>query len=385
MAVFAGGKIEIYAGPSELQAPNDLETEIVRFIGDARKYLDIAVQELDNPAIAQAILDAAYRGVRVRMFLEQDYLKANKPPKPRQRAGEDLRDAQLDAQWKERRRGAVCTNRDILAALLRCGVDVKADLNPYIFHQKFIVRDYRNNRSYGRAALLTGSTNFTLTGTHKNLNHVIVFHDYRICRPYAAEFQELMDGTFGANNPRRHDEPKTVNLNGVPVQVLFAPDHAPELEIVKQMLKCRERLDFAVFTFSGSSGIDDALVILRRAGIPICGVLDEGQGRRSWAASHWLHDEGIQVAFPDREQLSGLGKLHHKLMVIDDAIVVAGSMNYTHPAHQYNDENIFILGSPYDLGRNEGGPVDHAECAAITGFFRTEIDRIAAKSVPYAP
>ena len=45
-------------------------------------------------------------------------------------------------------------------------------------------------------------------------------------------------------------------------------------------------------------------------------------------------------------RLQDLRKLHHKLMVIDETIVVAGSFNYTQPANDYNDENLFVLGSP---------------------------------------
>jgi phosphatidylserine/phosphatidylglycerophosphate/cardiolipin synthase-like enzyme len=64
-------------------------------------------------------------------------------------------------------------------------------------------------------------------------------------------------------------------------------------------------------------------------------------------------------------------------MVIDDATLVAGSFNYTGPANDYNDENIVVVGSPYsDLPVSEGGPTDLDECAALTGFFRDEIDRI---------
>jgi phosphatidylserine/phosphatidylglycerophosphate/cardiolipin synthase-like enzyme len=64
-------------------------------------------------------------------------------------------------------------------------------------------------------------------------------------------------------------------------------------------------------------------------------------------------------------------------MVIDEAIVVAGSFNYTAPANEFNDENIFVIGSPkLDLKPAEGGPVDPAACAEITRFFRTEVDRI---------
>jgi len=386
MAAFAGDKIEAFVGPSELGAPDDLEKVIAGFIGGAKKSLDIAVQELDNEAIAQAILDATYRKVNVRMFMEQDYLKADSPPKPKQVDGQSIDEARLVAQWEEQRHPKnTKTNRDILTALLRCGVDVKGDLNPKIFHQKFIVRDYRNGKSQGNAALLTGSTNFTWTGTHKNLNHSIIFHDHRICKSYAEEFLELTGGTFGELQQRKPTHPKTVNIGGVPVRILFAPDDFPELEIIKQMLKASKQVDFAIFTFSGSSGIDDAMIMLRKAGISIKGVLDKGQGGRDWAATEWLHKEGIEVYFSDSDKLPGLGKLHHKLMVIDNAIVIAGSMNYTQPANEYNDENIFVIGSPYDLPNAKGGPVDHQECAAIAKFFRKETNRIISKSTLYKP
>ena len=70
-------------------------------------------------------------------------------------------------------------------------------------------------------------------------------------------------------------------------------------------------------------------------------------------------------------------------MVIYDAVVVAGSLNYTAPANEYNDENIFVLGSPFaDLPRKEGGRVDAAACAELCGFFRDEIERIIAAGVP---
>lgn len=386
MTAFAQGKIEAFCGPTELGAPDDLEQVIIDFIRGAKKNLDIAVQELDSKPIAQAILDAAFKGVRIRMFMEQDYLCAADPPKPKPKAGQTARDARLEVQWEESRQPKTLkTNRDILAALLRCGVDVKADLNPRIFHQKFIVRDYRNGKSLGKTGLLTGATNFTATGTHKNLNHVILFHDYRVARAYSAKFEELMSGTFGALRSREGILPKTINIKGVPVRVLFAPDDHPELEIIKQMLKARARLDFAIFTFAGSSGIDDALIMLHLAGIDIQGVLDAMQGGQDWVTTHWLHDEGIEVFLSDRHKLPGLGKLHHKLMVIDDDIVIAGSMNYTAPANEYNDENIFVLGNPYDLSKNEGGPVDHLECKAIAAFFRNEIERIVANSTRFKP
>jgi hypothetical protein len=77
MAVFANGKIEAYLGPPGLGAADDLEAVIVDFIKGARTKLDVAVQELDSFAIARALLDASWRGVRVTLFLEQDYLRSS--------------------------------------------------------------------------------------------------------------------------------------------------------------------------------------------------------------------------------------------------------------------------------------------------------------------
>jgi len=67
----------------------------------------------------------------------------------------------------------------------------------------------------------------------------------------------------------------------------------------------------------------------------------------------------------------GVGKLHHKLMVLDDQVVIAGSFNYTGPANRLNDENIIILG---DLDTRFG--VQRAAQGRVVGFARKEIDRI---------
>jgi phosphatidylserine/phosphatidylglycerophosphate/cardiolipin synthase-like enzyme len=379
MATFADGKIEAYVGPRELGAADDLEAVIVDFVDGARHTLDIAVQELDSEPIAQAILDARWRGVSVQMFVEQDYLRTKRPKGALTATpvgGETEAEARARIQWGEDD-DDLGLNRRILSVLLRSDIEVKGDYNPAIFHQKFALRDYRG-KAHPTSALLTGSTNFTTTDTHKNLNHVVVFNDHRVCRDYLTEVEQLGGGDFGRGE--HGAVPRVYDLNGVPVKILFAPDHTPELEIIKQMLRAEARLDFAIFTFSGSSGIDDAMVMLARARRKIRGVMDAGQGRQWWSATEWLHGEKIEVFLPRRR--AGVRKVHHKLMVIDEHTVVAGSMNYTQPANEFNDENIFVIGSPFD--EVEGKSVDHAACASVARFMRDEIDRIVAElSEPY--
>ena len=67
----------------------------------------------------------------------------------------------------------------------------------------------------------------------------------------------------------------------------------------------------------------------------------------------------------------GLGKLHHKMMVIDDQLSIFGSFNYTKPANKSNDENIVIVG---DLEEENCDAV--SEQKKIAKGCRKEIERI---------
>jgi len=353
MPFILNDRLELHMGPAGLGAPDDLEAAIVGFIDLAKASLDVAVQEIESKPIAEALVRARQRGVRVRVVLEQDYLREERPPADPFAVG-----------------GSVEENRNLFAALLRAGIDARADYNPDIFHQKFIVRDSGGSRR----ALLTGSTNFTPTCTGKhptrnNLNHLVILHDQWACNEYDEEFAEIWDGTFGKLRHRHEPSPRNLRIGGIGVRALFAPDHAPEMEIMKQILKAKERVDFAIFTFSKSSGIDDALVAVAKGGIKVRGIFDAGQGNREWAATRMVAAGGGEAWLAARK--NGLGKLHHKLMVIDGAAIICGSFNYTDPANRLNDENILVIGDVEDEN-----PLAQAAQRDLAAYALAEVDRM---------
>ena len=337
-------------GSQELGAEDNLEKVIVDFIDGAQKRLEIAVQEIDNWNIANAIVRAKQRKVTTTVVLEADYLKSYP----------GLKNPYAES-------GHLTENREIMAVMLRAGVNLKLDFNTSIFHQKFIIRD--------RESLLTGSTNFTETGVGRNLNHLIVFHDKELAMIYYREFKEIMQGHFGKLNEGHDPTPVDLKVGNIPVRILFAPDHNPEMEIMKQMQKASSRVDFAIFTFSKSSGIDDTMVVLKKANIEVRGVFDKMMGNMEWASTRMVHEAGAEAYLANNWPNEGyttdvrLNKLHHKLMVIDQQVVIGGSFNYTGPANALNDENIFIIGDLSDTSSK-------AEQRKIGAYALGEIDRI---------
>ena len=341
---FLNGRFQAFLGPSGVAgAPDDLETVIIDFIDQCEHTLDVAVQEIDNPRITDAINRAARRKrpgtnkyVRVRLITEGDYLKEDKP---------------VDPPDKE---VALDINRNNFVTLLRGAVDAKIDFNPKIFHHKFVIRDLGE----AREAVLTGSTNFTTTGTHRNLNHIVIFHDIGVAAAYQSEFDQLRDGIFGARSPKlTSTDPLTLEIEGSPVQIMFSPDNNPELRIVNEILKAQTSAYFMMFTFAKSTTIDDVLITRLKGGdFEVVGVLDGSQSAHSWSPHKALLKKGAKLR---RETLPNNGKLHHKLIVLDDHTVIGGSFNYTGPANQYNDENLFLVRDP-----------------DVAAFFKAEVRRV---------
>ncbi len=342
------GNIELYMGPCQLGGDDDLLSTIIEFIDGAQKRLFIAIQELDSQPIAEAIIRARQRKVLVKLVLEADYLRARTPL---------VNPFAADGPHE--------INRTLHDSILRAGIKVNSDYNPHIFHQKFMVRDSES--------VLTGSTNFTDTGVSQNLNHIVVVHDKAVARIYSREFREIQQGRFGKLNEGHDPRPKEIMVSNVRVKVLFAPDHSPEMEIMKQIAKAKSRVDFAIFTFSQSSGIDDQLVMAQQAGIAVRGALYKSQANQTWSAKNTLANAGLEIHLIPRTGLPAPRprKLHHKLMIIDEQLVIAGSFNYTGPANKLNDENIIVIG---DLGSEDQDSIQKQK--RLAGYALGEADRL---------
>ena len=93
---------------------------------------------------------------------------------------------------------------------------------------------------------------------------------------------------------------------------------------------------------------------------------------QKWAATRPVKNAGAKLYRVSQQ--GKLRKLHHKLMVIDKQVIIAGSFNYTGPANNLNDENVMVIGN---LGTKKDASIKAQKRLAKYAF--DEIERIIAK------
>ena len=98
---------------------------------------------------------------------------------------------------------------------------------------------------------------------------------------------------------------------------------------------------FMAYSFTDD---DMARAMLDRAedGLLVRGVFDESQAKSNFGGEYArLLENGIGV------RLDGNPRgMHHKVILIDDRIVITGSYNFSNNAKTRNDENTLIIHSP---------------------------------------
>lgn len=181
---------------------DNLEAELIDAIDGADEECLVAVQELTLPAVAQALVRAKERGVRVQVVLENTYStpwsQMHEAGLPRHARHRIQRLAELSDRNGDGRLSA--TERlegDALALLAQAGVAMIDDTEDGskgsgLMHHKFVVID--------RRLVLTGSANFTSSGIHGdagaprtrgNINHLLRFDSPELAAVFAAEFTRI--------------------------------------------------------------------------------------------------------------------------------------------------------------------------------------------------
>ncbi|MDX2230689.1 MAG: phospholipase D-like domain-containing protein [Leptolyngbyaceae cyanobacterium bins.349] len=366
---------------------SNLEQVLIDAIAAARSTVDIAVQELRLPGIAQALVERHRAGVRVRVILENTYSKpysqftpaevAQLPEREQNRYQEARRlfDLNQDGQISQDE----AHQRDALVILDKAQVpriDDTADgsAGSNLMHHKFLVVD-------GQTVVVT-SANLTTSDVHGdfqsqhsrgNANNLLKLASPELAGLFTQEFNYMWgdgpagkpDSRFGVKKPFRPAQ--SVRVGSTLVEVQFSPtsqaiawDQSSNGLISKTLVSATRSIQMALFVFSDQPLVD-RLDRVRLRGVEIKALIDPGFAYRSYSEA--LDMMGISLMDDCRLETSnrpwkpaiatvGVPRLtpgdllHHKFGVVDQQTVVTGSHNWTAAANTGNDETVLVIHNP---------------------------------------
>ncbi|MDQ2691002.1 MAG: phosphatidylserine/phosphatidylglycerophosphate/cardiolipin synthase family protein [Chloroflexota bacterium] len=300
---------EVYfTDPVNINDPADWQSSVagrlVEKINAAQTSIHIASFEFDLTPVAEALIAARERGVDVRWVTDDEHgLEADEDPGHGQ-----------------------------FAMLQDAGIEVRSDDRSALMHNKFWIFDGQ--------IVWTGSTNITQNGIFKQDNNVLVIQSPDLAAIYEREFQEMWDGQFGPRSPSQLDE-QIATVNGSQIVVVFtSEDPALENAIVPLVQSAASSIRFLTFAFTDFP-LADAMSQRWNAGVDVAGVFETVGSETDAAELKTLMCRNVPV-----HQDGNPNFLHHKYIVVDERIVVTGSMNYSTNAETSNDENVIIIENP---------------------------------------
>lgn len=278
-----------------------IDERFVEFVDAANSRLDVAVYEFDLQNAAQALARAHSRGVRVRMVVDSDTIRAT-------------RDAETQRA---------------LAIMDGAGIPLIGDEREAIMHHKFAVRDAEE--------VWTGSWNMTTGDTYRLNNNAIRIRSGELAAAYTNEFEKMFsDGQFGPNKAKGGMS-APIQVGAARVQPLFAPEEGVAGRIAERLAEADASINFMAFSFT-HDGIGRSILDRSRAGVRVSGVFERTGSQTRFSEYGAFKGAGLDVYQDGNPYL-----MHHKVFVVDGRTVVFGSFNFSQNAERDNDENCLIV------------------------------------------
>ena len=291
------------SSPLSRQGTGGVDGPLVNAIDAARLSIDVATYSFSLNSIRNALLRAHDRGVTVRVVMESENM--------------DRSDPQI---------------------LIEAGIPVIGDNSNGLMHDKFVVID--------RSEVWIGSMNFTDGGAYEDNNNLMRIHSTKMAENYIKEFEEMfVDGRFGDNVAADTPHP-TLTIDDTRLDVYFSPDDGVLAALVPVLEGAQDSVYFLAYSFT-SNQLGEIVRQKAAEGLTVAGVMEDEQVRSNQGTEY---DPFRQANLDVR--IDGIdGLMHHKVFIVDEAIVVLGSYNFSQSAEERNDENIIIIYDPIIAGQ----------------------------------
>ncbi|MCX5819271.1 MAG: phospholipase D family protein [Deltaproteobacteria bacterium] len=130
-----------------------------------------------------------------------------------------------------------------------------------------------------------------------------------------------------------------VDIGHAPVEVYFSPNNGATEAIVREIDRARSEILVQAYSFT-SAPIAKALLKAHKRGVKVQAILDKSQKTQKFSSASFLTNSGIPTYIDDKHAIA-----HNKIIIIDKAVVITGSFNFTKAAEEKNAENLLIIRS----------------------------------------
>ncbi len=286
--------------PPEAERFGGLDETVADDLSQAQFQVDVAAFDFDAEPMIDALIDVATRGVRVRVVTDSD-------------------NSALSG----------------IRRLRRGGIVVMEDQRSALMHNKFVVIDGRY--------LWMGSMNYTSNGAYCNNNNLVRFDSPRLAANYVAEMDEMFDdGSFGPRSPENTPN-ESLMIQGVHVENFFGPEISLAPIIARTINGAQREILFMAFSFT-IEDIGEEMLARAEAGVTVRGVFETAGSETMFSYYPIMLDSGLPNVRVRQDGNSRI--MHHKVIIIDQEIVIFGSSNFSNNANESNDENIVIVQDP---------------------------------------
>ena len=295
--------------PGEVAYTGDaISAAAVRMVDEAETSVDLAAYNFDHAPLASALRRAHARGVRVRVVTDIDTRHPS------------LLSPAPNYFW-------LAVNDEGL------------------MHHKFLVVDAADPQ---RAAVMTGSTNFTDANIYRFYNDALLLRSPALATAFTQEFELLWGGAGEAPNARASrsgsDKPRRARtrtqVGDLDVELYFSPNDEVSERIAAEIDGATESLAFQLLVFTYDQ-IGAAVTRAHDRGVNVFGVLENYDDPST--EYYYLRGQGVAIEGHEPDEV-----VHHKYGVIDTergdaATLITGSHNWTYSAETFHDENTLVV------------------------------------------
>jgi phosphatidylserine/phosphatidylglycerophosphate/cardiolipin synthase-like enzyme len=311
------------------QSVDEMAARVATFISEAGRSLDLALYDVRLPGppgdlVADALRDAAARGVAVRIAYNADHDERMFPPPPE-------------------------TAPELIEALPFPTAGIPGI--PDLMHHKYVVRDGES--------VWTGSANWTTDSWILQENVVTIVDSAPLAAAYTQNFEELWKTRDVSRTGRA--EPARLQIDGHPARAWFTPGRGEDLSarIAAAIGRAQRRIRIASPVITAGPVIGTLAEVAAEARVDVSGAVDATQMEqvfRQWGnnpRSRWKIP--IVESILEHAEFSGKPStpytpvsvhdfMHAKVTVADD-VVFAGSFNLSRSG-ELNAENVLELHDP---------------------------------------